>query len=248
LEQTVPAIDEGARLAAAHEHARYCAASLARAGMEYRPLLVPIFANAASALYASCLADAARDFERVVETHRWTGVGGSAAGVPASSADEKEGEETREKDSSNAEQESLPPVPPRALLEHVPVASFVNGVLRALNELRHCAPGLGNASVRAACADETKQALTRAATALASTRARLFGVDGKKTNAAGFVARDGETMDAARRAAFSGACKALADVAAPYLVSCFGRVFKKGERDVDARAAVKPLTDAMLKF
>jgi hypothetical protein len=62
------------------------------------------------------------------------------------------------------------------------------------------------------------------------------------------VARDGETMDAARRAAFSGACKALADVAAPYLVSCFGRVFKGGERDVDARAAVKPLTDAMLKF
>ena len=249
LEQTVPAIDEGARLAAAHEHARYCAASLARAGMEYRPLLVPIFANAASALYASCLADAARDFERVVETHRWTGVGGSAAGVLAESrADDKEGEETREKDSSNAEQESLPPVPPRALLEHVPVASFVNGVLRALNELRHCAPGLGGASVRAACADETKQALTRAATALASTRARLFGVDGKKSNAAGFVARDGETMDAARRAAFSGACKALADVAAPYLVSCFGRVFKKGERDVDARAAVKPLTDAMLKF
>jgi hypothetical protein len=217
--------------------------------MEYRPLLVPIFANAASALYASCLADAARDFERVVETHRWTGVGGSAAGVLAESrADDKEGEETREKDSSNAEQESLPPVPPRALLEHVPVASFVNGVLRALNELRHCAPGLGGASVRAACADETKQALTRAATALASRRARLFGVDGKKANAAGFVARDGETMDAARRAAFSGACKALADVAAPYLVSCFGRVFKKGERDVDARAAVKPLTDAMLKF
>jgi hypothetical protein len=97
LEQTVPAIDEGARLAAAHEHARYCAASLARAGMEYRPLLVPIFANAASALYASCLADAARDFERVVETHRWTGVGGSAAGVLAASrADDKEGEETRE--------------------------------------------------------------------------------------------------------------------------------------------------------
>jgi len=25
-------------------------------------------------------------------------------------------------------------------------------------------------------------------------------------------------------------------------------VFKGGERDVDARAAVKPLTDAMLKF
>ena len=242
LELAVCLIDEGARLAAAHEHARYCAASLARAGMEYRPLLTPIFADAASALYASCLADAARDFERVVETHRWTGVGGA---VLASSAENDDaGEETKESESGSKE---TPPAPPRALLEHVPVASFVNGVLLALNELRHCAPGLGSPSVRAACAEETKEALTRAATALASTRARLFGVDGKKT-AAGFVARDGETMDAARRAAFSGACKALADVAAPYLAGCFGRVFKGGERDVDARAAVKPLTDAMLKF
>ena len=46
----MPEIDEGARLAAAHEHARYCAASLARAGAEYRPLLTPIFADAAAAL------------------------------------------------------------------------------------------------------------------------------------------------------------------------------------------------------
>ena len=249
LELAVPLIDEGARLAAAHEHARYCAASLARAGMEYRPLLTPIFADAASALYASCLTDAARDFERVVETHRWTQSaspvsGGFAAGADDDDKAKASADAGAEGTSSSADakksesEKETTPAPPRALLEHVPVASFVNGVLRALNELRHCAPGVmaGSFSVRAACARETREALTRAATALAATHARAFSTEKQKE------------MDAARRAAFSGACKALADVAAPYLAACFGRVFKGGERDVDARAAVKPLTDAMLKF
>ena len=246
LELAVPSIDEGARLAAAHEHARYCAASLARAGMEYRPLLTPIFEDAASALYASCLADAARDFERAVATHRWT---------PGASA--RRGSDAGEATPSSAETSDggSTPDPPRALLEHVPVASFVNGVSRALNELRHCAPG-ASASVRAACASRTRETLTRAATALAATRARAFAgaPDGRserrdeRRDAAGFVARDGETMDATRRAAFSKACEALVDVAAPYLALCFGRVFKGGERDVDARAATTPLTEAMLAF
>ena len=250
LELAVPEIDEGARLAAAHEHARYCAASLARAGMEYRPLLTPIFADAAAALYASCLADAARDFERVVETHRWTGVvaAGAARDGPGP-GDGAETDETTEKEKSDDRrlEKEKPSAPPRALLEHGPVASFTNGALRALNELRHCARG--SPSVRAACAARTREALTRAAVALAAVHARAFSDEAGTDAAAGFAARDGSLkMDALRRAAYVSACKALADVAAPYLAGCFGRLFKGGERDVDARAAVRPLTEAMLTF
>ena len=38
----------------------------------------------------------------------------------------------------------------------------------------------------------------------------------------------------------------LADVAAPYLASCYGRLFKGGERLVDAQGAVAALRQALL--
>ena len=123
---------------------------------------------------------------------------------------------SEEDDLSNASANA----PPYALLEHVPVAAFVNGALSAFNELRHCASS-ASASVSAR---KTRDAIERAANALARLDRRGAVAEG-----------DG------RRAAFEGACEALMDVAAPYLAACLGPIFKGGEKLVDARAAAEPL-------
>jgi len=55
-----------------------------------------------------------------------------------------------------------------------------------------------------------------------------------------------EDPDAGTFNAFTGACKALAEVAAPYLEGCYGRVFRGGEKLVDVRGAVAGLKSSIV--
>ena len=78
--------------------------------------------------------------------------------------------------------------------------------------------------------------MERCAHALMRVEAQRFG-----------GARGGaEDPSVGSRSAFVGACKALADVAAPYLEGCYGRVFKGGEKLVDARGAVSGLRNSFV--
>ena len=190
------------------EHAKYTGASLARVGLDFRPLLEPAFAEAARNIFERAMDDAVVDFERVAEQHRWAAMPSAAAAAAARPGDPSN-------DPSND-----PNAPPYVLLEHVPVAAFVNGALAAFNELRHCA----SSASATASARTTRDAIERAANALARLDRRGAVAEG-----------DG------RRAAFEGACEALMDVAAPYLAACLGAIFKGGEKLVDARAAAEPL-------
>jgi hypothetical protein len=218
IESTLPRVREGGALASALEHARYTGASLARVGLDFRPLLEPMFADAARNIFDRAMDAAVSDFERVAEQHRWAAMPSAAAAAAAAAARPGAAGDAAEspEDPSNASANA----PPYALLEHVPVAAFVNGALSAFNELRHCA---ASASA-AAAARKTRDAIERAANALARLDRRGAVSEG-----------DG------RRAAFEGACEALMDVAAPYLAACLGRIFKGGEKLVDARAAAEPL-------
>lgn len=93
-------------------------------------------------------------------------------------------------------------MPPGALMEHPPVAVFVNGVLAALNELRHCATW----SSRGPCGRALQASLDGAALAMVSF-------------SHSHPLPDGELQQ------FRAAARMLGDVAAPFLIACFARVF-----------------------
>ena len=200
------------------EHAKYTGASLARVGLDFRPLLEPAFADAARNIFERAMDDAVVDFERVAEQHRWAAMPSAAAAAAA--AGSGSGSAAKPGDPPNDPPNDPSNAPPYVLLEHVPVAAFVNGALAAFNELRHCA----SSASATASARTTRDAIERAANALARLDRRGAVAEG-----------DG------RRAAFEGACEALMDVAAPYLAACLGAIFKGGEKLVDARAAAEPL-------
>jgi len=248
VEKTLPRIDEGGALASVMEHCGYCGGSLARVGLDFRPMLPPLFADAANGIFTRAMDVVAGEFERTVETHRWvyflflfsvrvvrltTCFVHRWATAPSSAARrQKERGVDGDEAGDGGDGSSSAPDPPYALLEHVPVAALTNGVLAALNDLRHCAlPQL-----RQPLADELRACVERCAHALMRVEAQRFG--GGRGGA--------EDPSVGSRSAFVGACKALADVAAPYLEGCYGRVFKGGEKLVDARGAVSGLRNSFV--
>jgi hypothetical protein len=204
LAALLPRLSEGAVVASVLEHAAYCGASLGRVGLDFRPLLPPMFTAALAALAQRALAGAAEGFERALAAQRWAQ--GGAASLPPPPQQQQQAEEEAG-------------APPLALMAAPPVAALVNGVLAALNELRHCAlPALRSplAAALHACLAAAAQALAR--------------------HAAAQTAPLGE----AHAAQLAALCGALAHTAAPYAAACFGRVFPGGAPLVDAPGAVAP--------
>ena len=71
LAAALPRLGEGAALAGVLEHCSYCGASLGRVGLDFRPLLPPMFHAALLQLLRRALAAALDGFERATAAHRW---------------------------------------------------------------------------------------------------------------------------------------------------------------------------------
>ncbi len=143
VEATLPRVFEGGALASVYEHCEYCGTSLARVGLDTRPLLRPVFAAAAVAVFDAALASAGDDFERALESSTlWSS---ATPSTPNESTD------------------ADPDAPPASLAEHPPLAALVNGVLLAHNELRHLTPVL---DLRGPLTSSMESTLARATAAL----------------------------------------------------------------------------------
>ena len=188
---------DGGALAGVWEHAAYCAASLGRVGLDFRPLLPPPFEAAAAALAQRAFCAAGDAFDAHLDA--WLAAPPQLA--PALGP-ERGGEDG---------------TPPAALLAHPPAAALVNGVLAALNELRHVAPALP--AVRAPAAAALHEAIAGAAATLARHR---------------------RALPPAHAPALAALATALAESAAPYCAAAFGRVFPGGADAVDAVGAAAP--------
>ena len=97
-------------------------------------------------LFFQAVGTAVDTFLMVLDTHKWTSMPSMAArsrGRSSSSADPAaaaSSDAAAPSSASNGAHGVDPSTPPYALMDHVPLAIFVNGLLSAFNELRHCAP------------------------------------------------------------------------------------------------------------
>jgi hypothetical protein len=261
LEATLPRLEDGAALAAAEEHARYCATSLGRVGVDFRAELARPFERAAEAAIDATLDRAASAFEREAREGRWTSMP-SAAVAAEQAAEEARRKNVEEEggggsDRTALELSSAPLDPPYALLEHPATAALCNGVLAALNDARHL---VAHARLRGVCARGVRAVLRRAASAMCDAAKRRpelradvesedlerpsDGFGPGKTGA-------GRSGGSRERDAFDAAAEATADVLAPFLAAAHARTFA-GVRgagaggEVDAEEAVEELRKMIL--
>jgi conserved oligomeric Golgi complex subunit 8 len=147
LEEGLCDIRDGASICTVLQQAMYCGQSLGRVGADFRPVLGPLFDDAVMRVINSHLSAALRQFEMMIEDHRWAPVGSSAmrkdrlrnaAIEQRTSSSLQNVEEPGSIDEHSTANNVKAFEPPMTVLDSPPLAVFLNGILAGLNELRSC--------------------------------------------------------------------------------------------------------------
>ncbi|XP_020207005.1 conserved oligomeric Golgi complex subunit 8 isoform X1 [Cajanus cajan] len=188
LKIMLPKITEGGSLSNILDQCMYCAMGLGWVGLDFRGLLPSLFEEAVLNLFSKNMSTAVENFQLVLDSHRWVPL--PAVGFSSNTIGD----------------ESLEDItPPSNLMEHPPLAVFINGVSAAMNELRPCAP----ISLKHVLAQELIKGLrTVSDSLLLYNTTRVL-----RTNESGL---------------FLSLCRAFIEVAYPHCATCFGRCYPGG--------------------
>lgn len=215
LHAYLPLIKEGGSLSSVLEHSMYCGMSLGRVGLDFRGLLPPVFEKCMAALFSTALSNALEAFHVTLERHKWVAM----PNIPY--APKRQSSSNGDKGGEAEAGEGMEDLsPPHVLMEHLPLAVFVNGILQAFNELRHCTP----LALRIPVGQSLQDAILAVASALAHFHAT-------------------RVLSESEAPLFEGACKVLADVVAPYVAACYGRFYAGCAGNINVAVATEPLQD-----
>uniref|UniRef100_A0A803MKA2 Conserved oligomeric Golgi complex subunit 8 n=1 Tax=Chenopodium quinoa TaxID=63459 RepID=A0A803MKA2_CHEQI len=188
LKVMLPKITEGGSLSNILDQCMHWAMGLGWVGLDYRGLLPSLFEEAVLNLFSKNVATAVENFQLVLDSHRWVPL--PAVGYSGSTASEESQEDV---------------TPPSYLMEHPPLAVFINGVSAAMNELRPCAP----VSLKHILAQELVKGLKAVHNSLL------------RYNEARMLRNNESTL-------FFSLCRAFMEVVFPHCATCFGRCYPGG--------------------
>ncbi|KAL1335871.1 hypothetical protein HN51_030315 [Arachis hypogaea] len=188
LKVMLPKITEGGYLSNILDQCMYCAMGLGWVGLDFRGLLPSLFEEAVLNLFSKNMSTAVENFQLVLDSHQW--VPFPAVGFPANTVGEESQEDV---------------TPPSYLMEHPPLAVFINGVSAAMNELRPCAP----ISLKHDLAQELIKGLRAVSDSLL-----LYNTT--------------RVLRANESGLFLSLCRAFIEVAYPHSATSFGRCYPGG--------------------
>ncbi|CAJ1942267.1 unnamed protein product [Sphenostylis stenocarpa] len=188
LKVMLPKITEGGSLSNILDQCMYCAMGLGWVGLDFRGLLPSLFEEAVLNLFSKNMSTAVENFQLVLDSHRWVPL--PAVGFSANSVGDESHEDV---------------TPPSNLMEHPPLAVFINGVSAAMNELRPCAP----ISLKHLLAQELIKGLRAVSDSLL-----LYNTT--------------RVLRANESALFLSLCRSFIEVAYPHCATCFGRCYPGG--------------------
>ncbi|XP_004298490.1 PREDICTED: conserved oligomeric Golgi complex subunit 8-like [Fragaria vesca subsp. vesca] len=204
LKILLPEISDGVLLSNILEESMYCCMVLGRViGLDFRAMLIPIFEEAVVNMFSNNVSRAVEGFQLVLDSHRWV----PAPAIANSSVHGGGGDD----DDDVIE-------PPYCLMEHPPLAVFVNGVAAAMNELRPCAP----LSLKHVLAKELIKGLKAVSDYLMTYNAETGILLGENKESELFLSL----------------CQAFIEITYPHCAKCFGRCYTGGAASVmDAKSS-----------
>lgn len=227
LQRHLPRVEEGTNLAAVLEHSMYCCSSLSRVGLDFSGMLEPLFQLCILHLFSSKLAVAVDAFHQRLDSHKWVAMPTpmfhqkAKQGEAAAGGSSENGAAATSSDGTDQQQQQQQLTPPYELMEHVPLAVFTNGVLSALNELRHCAL----LPLQQPAGSILQSALEQVASSMVHYRHTRSLADSEVP-------------------LFLAAARSLSDVVVGYTAACFGAIFPGGRQQLNAAAVTGILQDA----
>eukprot|EP01025_Chloroclados_australasicus_P050862 TRINITY_DN59136_c2_g1_i2.p1 TRINITY_DN59136_c2_g1~~TRINITY_DN59136_c2_g1_i2.p1 ORF type:complete len:523 (+),score=67.84 TRINITY_DN59136_c2_g1_i2:41-1609(+) len=212
LAQQLPKVQDGSALAGLLDQCEYCGHSLGRVGLDFRGLLPPLFERCMRDLFKQRLQQSLNVFQQSLESHKWVSI--ASIGSKKKSAQQETGTQGGDSDDKGVLN------PPYILMEHLPLAAFVNTLLTAFNELRHCAPSALSAALSIMVTDVLQQGAghLRHYAALHALQERQLEV-------------------------FLGACNAYVGVLIPFIAQCWGRIYSGGSQLIIVQQVVKELKE-----
>ncbi|KAL6192631.1 hypothetical protein ACLB2K_033717 [Fragaria x ananassa] len=204
LKILLPEISDGVLLSNILKESMYCGMVLGRViGLDFRAMLIPIFEEAVFNMFSNNVSRAVEGFQLVLDSHRWV----PAPAIANSSVHGGGGGD----DDDVIE-------PPYCLMEHPPLAVFVNGVAAAMNELRPCAP----LSLKHVLAKELIKGLKAVSDYLMTYNAETGILLGENKESELFLSL----------------CQAFIEITYPHCAKCFGRCYTGGAASVmDAKSS-----------
>lgn len=204
LQDNLTRLQDGGSIASVLDHCMYCGQALGRVGLDFRPIVFPLFEHATLHLFVDLVEVSNETFKEMMTSHRWiaipSAVNRAAELVKKSNVvddgDDASGLTTKEehKDLTNLE-------PPAVLVEHPPLAVYTNGLLAAFNELRHCAPIAISGDV-SRCLEKSFETVVSA-----------------------LIERDTLGIEQEERKIFVKACGLVKSVLFPFIIECYSRIF-----------------------
>lgn len=183
LKKHLTSIEDGGSLASVLDHCMYCGKALARVGLDFRPAIFPMFEEAAFGIFERLVNVSDQVFGEMITTHKWVQIPSMASKL----VEENDGSKSMN--------------PPMVLVEHPPLAVYTNGILAALNELRHCAPKTIKDRVAACLQASFSNLLTQL------QKRKVIDFSGDEA------------------IVFNTACELVHSVQLPYLIECFSTIY-----------------------
>jgi hypothetical protein len=220
LQEHLPRVRDGAQLHDLFEHAMFMGASLGRLGADFRPLLAPLFEDAALEMVTWRWRDAEAVLAASLKAVSSNDL--SLAALPLHLPALRRADEATPATAAAADSKE-PPEPPLSTLAFPALAQALNLLLDSLNHLRQCAPR----SLRAALEAQFEATLRRVAKMLA-----------KHTEVVAGRPSDAETAALLWREA--------GEVALPHACAALAFVYSGSESSLMAARLSSALVDAFL--